>query len=522
MEFIPPNSMKVRFSLRNLCLLFTLTASVQAGPNIVFIMADDMGYGDPAYAGGKVPTPAIDRIANEGMKFTDAHSTSAVCSPTRYSIITGRYSWRSRLKKGTLVGTSEPLIPPQRMTVARYLQDAGYRTGVVGKWHLGFGWEKLPVPVTGEGISGTGWDIDYSKPPSGGPVELGFHESFVLPASLDMAPYVYVRGNRVVGNPSVTKAWDRPGPSTPEFEAVNCLTDFAKESRAFIRRAVDEKKPFFLYLPLTSPHTPVVPSERWKGRSGIGDYGDFLMETDWVVEEVLAELKERKVENETLVIFTSDNGCSPFIDIPAQEKQGHFPSGKLRGAKGDIWEGGHRVPFAVKWPGKIAAGSVSHATISSLDFFATAAELSGADREIPPGAAEDSHSLVPLFTQKDGYGREHLIHHARDGTFAIRQGPWKLCLSPHSGGWSDPKPGSPEARKLFPVQLYHLENDPAEMQNLAEKEPAKVKELAALLAESVRKGRTTAGPEQSNEGPPIRLPGRVSKLLPTLEAAMEK
>jgi arylsulfatase A len=351
-----------------------------------------------------------------------------------------------------------------------------------------------------------------------GPLTLGFDESFIISASLDMAPFVYLRNDKPTAIPTVTKTWLRPGPAAVDFEAENCLRDFAKEARGFIKRsAADKEKPFFLYLPLTSPHTPVVPSEKWKGKSGIGNYGDFLMETDWVLGEVLAELDAAGIAKDTLVIFTSDNGFAPAAKLAEQLEHGHKPLGDLRGTKADIWEGGHRTPFLVRWPAVVKPATTSAATICTTDFFATAAEAIGKLGSIPATAAEDSFSLMPLLKGEPTNARTFTIHHSINGSFAIRQGEWKLCLCPDSGGWSNPKPNSPEAAAAYPVQLYNLKEDPAESKNLAEKETERVKELAATLAKAIREGRTTPGAAQSNDGKPIAFPERVESLLPVLK-----
>ncbi|MCW1887763.1 arylsulfatase [Luteolibacter flavescens] len=505
---------------RILLALLAIGALAQAAPpNIVFILADDMGYGDPRHAGGKAPTPHIDRLAAEGMRFTDAHTSSSVCTPTRYGLMTGRYNWRSTLKQGVLQGNSQPLLEKDRTTVAEFLKYEGYSTSVVGKWHLGLGWSRLPRNRKADSgpTEGTGWGLDYRGKLPRGPLAEGFDESFIIPASLDMGPFLYLRDDKPTAIPSVTKTWLRPGAAAADFEAVKCLPDFARESRDFIRRSAEAKdKPFFLYLPLTSPHTPIVPGAEWKGKSGIGDYGDFLMETDWVVGEVLAELEAQGVARHTLVIFTSDNGFAPYADLKAQLEKGHKPLGDLRGTKADIFEGGHRVPFLVRWPEVVKAGGTSSATICLNDFFATAADAVGKLSSIAPTAAEDSFSLMPLLKGEGGYARGFTIHHSAKGAFAIRQGSWKLCLCPDSGGWSDPKPDSAEAKELYPVQLYDLEKDPAEKVNLAEKEPERVKEMAALLAKAIREGRTTPGPKQENDGEAIVFPERVRGLLPVL------
>ncbi len=499
-------------------------SKLDKAPNIVFILADDQGVGDVSHTGGLAPTPAIDAMAEQGLRFTDAHATSSVCTPTRYSILTGRYNWRSKLKKSVLWGLSEPLIPEDRMTVASMLQAQGYRTGIVGKWHLGLGWQKLPdgqKRKAEEGpTKGKGWDVDYSKQVIGGPLALGFDSSFIIPASLDMDPYVYLRNDTPTEIPTMTKAFHRSGPAGKNFEAVNCLGDFAREARSFIAGHAKESKeqPFFLYLPLTSPHTPIVPSEKWQGKSDIGKYGDFVMETDWVVGEVLAELEEQNISKNTLVIFTTDNGCSPAAKIPDLVAKGHYPNGKLRGHKADIFEGGHRVPFIVRWPAVVAPGKSCDQTISSVDLMATAAELSGA--KIPARAAEDSFSFLSLLKNPmlEEPVRPFTIHHSIDGAFAIRQGEWKLALCPGSGGWSNPKPKQAmNDEALPPAQLYNLKEDLAETKNLIADHPEKAAELAKLLAKAIRDGRTTAGEPQSNEGWPNTFSMKVLGMYPELK-----
>ena len=509
------------FRLLFLAALLTGAAAAR-GPNIVFILADDMGYGDLKHAGGKAETPNLVRLAAEGMRFTDAHSSSAVCTPTRYGILTGRYNWRSTLKEGVLQGNSQPLIAAERPTVASFLKGEGYRTAFIGKWHLGLGWTRLPESrKAGSGpTEGPGWALDYRSTVARGPLTLGFDEDFFVSASLDMPPFVYLRNDKPAAIPTVTKTWLRPGPAAADFEAVNCLRDFARESRDFIRRSASAKdQPFFLYLPLTSPHTPVVPSEKWKGKSGIGDYGDFLMETDWVLGEVLAELEANGQAKDTLLVFTSDNGFAPYANLEKLVAQGHKPVADWRGTKADLYEGGHRIPFLVRWPGTVKAGSICSTPICLNDFFATAADSIGKLADLRPNTAEDSFSLLPLFKGEGTYTRSFTIHHSINGSFAIRQGDWKLCLCPDSGGWSEPKPDSESSKTAYPVQLFNLKDDPAESKNLAEKEPDRVKELAAILAKAIREGRTTPGSAQTNDGKPIVFPERVVKLLPVLEDA---
>ena len=469
-----------------------------APPNIVFILADDMGVGDVSHTTGKAATPHIDRLAREGMRFTDAHSSSAVCTPTRYSVLTGRYNWRTRLKKSVFFNPHDkPLIKEGETTVASFLKANGYRTACVGKWHLGIGWQFLedyqPDPKKKKQ---QGWDIDYSKP-AVTPTSHGFDYFYGIQASLDMAPYVYIENEKAVKPGTVTKAFFRPGAAADDFEAVDCLKVFAEKSVAFIDRAAPGDQPFFLYLPLTSPHTPIVPSEEWQGKSPIGKYGDFLMETDWVVGEVLGALEKHGVADDTLVIFTTDNGCSPAAKIAELEKNGHKPNGDLRGHKADIYEGGHRVPFVVRWPGKVEAGSATSRLTCQTDFIATCAEVIG--KPLADDAGVDSVSFLPTLEDASVVARDAIVHHSIAGAFAIRRGKWKLCLCKGSGGWSAPRPGK-APKDAPPVQLFDLEADPAEKNNLAPNHPELVAELTALMQKYVDDGRSTPGPKQANDG----------------------
>ena len=507
-------------------LLIASISKLQADnpPNVIYILADDLGYGDLSHAGGKAPTPHCDRLAKEGMRFTDSHTTSSVCTPTRYGIVTGRYNWRTKLKSGVLWGLSEPLIPEKRLTVPKFLQQNGYHTAVIGKWHLGLGWKMLPNGEKKKAKSGPtkgdGWQIDYSKKVSGGPLAIGFDESFIIPASLDMFPYVYLKNDKSTEWATVTKAFHRPGPSGKKFEAINCLRDFAREANQFIdARSKAKNKPFFLYLPLTSPHTPIVPAKPWQGKSKMGSYGDFLMETDWVVGEVLKAVDRNKLAENTMVIFTADNGCSPQAKIPNLIKKGHKPNANWRGHKADIFEGGHRTPFLVRWPSKIKAGSVSDQTICTTDLFATLKEIIAANKSLPNNAAEDSFSFLPaLLGKKDSSIRPFTIHHSINGSFAIRRGNWKLSLCPGSGGWSAPRPNVAKKDKNLPlIQLYNLEKDPTEKTNLQAKHPELVLELVNDLAMAIKNGRTTPGAIQSNEGHPKTFDERLLDRFPALK-----
>jgi len=461
-------------------------------PNIIYILCDDLGYGDVHCLNpqrGKIATPRIDQLASQGMTFTEAHSTSAVCTPSRYSILTGRYSWRSCLQAGVLNGFSPPLIASERLTLPQLLkQQAGYQTACIGKWHLG-------MTFDGEAKN---WDL--TKPIQNGPTARGFDYYFGISASLDMPPFAYIENDHFTQLPSVTKTWKRSGIAAPDFEAIDVLPTLTRKATEYITASAATKQPFFLYLPLTSPHTPLVPTKEWQGKSGLGDYGDFVMATDWAIGEVLAALDKAGIADNTLVMLTSDNGCAPYIGVEELEKQGHYPSADRRGYKADIWDGGHRIPFIAKWPARIKAGSTSDQLISLVDLMATCADIVGA--RIPANAGEDSVSILPaMLGTATTPLREAVVFHSINGSFAIRQGRWKLEFCPDSGGWSAPKPGSQEAQGLPPVQLYDMTKDVGERTNEYKEHPEIVTQLTKLLEKYVADGRSTPNATGSNDVP---------------------
>jgi arylsulfatase A len=473
-----------------------------AKPSVVYILADDLGYGDVKALNpeGKIPTPCLDRMAAQGMLFTDAHSGSSVCTPTRYGVLTGRYSWRTRLQSGVLLGYSPPLIEPGRMTVASLLQKRGYATACVGKWHLGMDMAKKAGGNAKDDTKGEGKGIDYAAPIRNGPTAIGFDYYFGISASLDMPPYVFIENDRFTSVPDVEKQWIRKGPAAKDFEAVDVLPALVKKSVAFIESkaaAAKEGKPFFLYLPLNSPHTPIVPSPEWQGKSGISPYADFVMQTDAAVGQVLDAIDRAGIGETTLVVFTSDNGCSPAADLPTLNRHGHEPSGPLRGHKADIWDGGHRVPFLVRWPGAVKAGARCDRTVCHTDLMATCAGLVGAT--LPDDAGEDSVSLLPALRGAEAPPRPAVVHHSINGRFSIREGRWKLELCAGSGGWGSPK--EPEAAKqgLPAIQLYDMAADLGEKANLQEKHPDVVERLTKLLEKYVADGRSTPGAPQQND-----------------------
>lgn len=490
--------MKHALTLCLACLLAFIKAADANPPNIVFVLADDLGYGDVQCLNpeGKIATPNMDRLAAQGIRFTDAHSSSAVCTPTRYGLLTGRYNWRSRLKQGVLGGFSQPLIEPGRLTWPAFLKQHGYRTACIGKWHLGMNW-----PLQNGGFArqySDGWEVDYTKPIQNGPNAVGFDYYFGISASLDMPPFVFIENDRVQGVPTVDKIWIRRGPAHKDFEAIEVLPTLTKKAMAYIAQQA-AGKPFFLYFPLTAPHTPIVPVQEWQTRSGLNPYADFVMQTDQTLGQIMAALDQRGLAEHTLLIFASDNGCSPAADVNQLTEKGHFPSAKFRGYKADIFDGGHRIPFLARWPGKIKPGSTSSQLICLNDLMATCAEILGA--KLPDNAGEDSVSIVPaLLGTARGPVREAIVHHSINGSFSIRQGNWKLELCPDSGGWSAPKPGSPTAENLPSLQLYDLSKDIAEQTNVQDKHPEVVRRLTALLEKYVAEGRSTPGAPQKNTG----------------------
>ncbi|MFC5050621.1 arylsulfatase [Rubritalea spongiae] len=474
-------------------LLFASVSFAADRPNIVFILCDDLGYGDvhalnPEH--GKIKTPALDRLAAEGMVFTDAHSGSAVCTPTRYGLMTGRYSWRTKLQQGVVQGFAPNLIAEGRETVASFLQAQGYHTGVVGKWHLNF--QYLDAD-TGDAIQRKGKKLAPvgSKIPDG-PVQRGFDYYHGFHHAGDM--------KGVIENETVIK----------HEEEVNMLPRITRKSVEFIEaRAAEPKTPFFLYVPYGSPHTPIVPSPEWIGRSGLGIYGDFVMQTDDGVGQIMAALEKNGLTENTLVIFSSDNGTSKAADIPDLEKKGHIVSAGYRGSKADLWDGGHRVPFIVRWPGHVAAGSTSDQLICLTDFFATAADI--IDVNLPAENAEDSVSFLPALSGAEIVStRAGVIHHSISGHFAYRQGKWKLLLAKGSAGWTGPKEnqipkGAPKG------QLYDMEADPGETTNLYQSHPEVVQQLLEQLKSDIARGRSTAGPELKNDVDKIILWKSVGK-----------
>ncbi len=480
-------------------------AKAEKNPNIVVILADDMGYGDVQSfnSRSRISTPHLDGLAAEGMTFTDAHTPSSVCTPTRYGLLTGRYCWRTRLKRGVLGGYSPPLIDRERATLASMLKRSGYHTGAVGKWHLGMN----PSFSEPEQADRSMWQgdpgVDFGETIADAPTTRGFDSYFGVSASLDMAPYVFVRNNRFTAQPVLLQElvpfphFIRAGPRAQDFVVDEVLDTLTEEAIDFVRRGAEEGDPFFLYFPLTAPHKPTQPHRRFRGSTDLGEYGDFVAQVDWTVEQVLGALAEVGAADNTLVIFTSDNGSYMFgssdptgkdhVDDPtvqAYRTNRHRANGPLRGTKADIWEGGHRVPFLARWPGVIESGSRCEQTIALTDLFATCAEIVGVGLEAD--TAEDSFSLLPALRGEEGPRGAPVIHHSYAGMFAIRDGRWKLVLGNGSGGREQPL-GEPFAQ---PYQLFDLAQDISEKSNLAQSHPDVVKRMLAQFEQIRESGRS--------------------------------
>ena len=502
---------------------FSGQAARAATPNIVVIYADDLGYGDVQCYNpeqGKIPTPQIDRLAAQGMRFTDAHSSSGVCSPSRYTLLTGRYHWRTRLQAGIVNLWEKPLIPADRLTIGGLAKQHGYRTACIGKWHLGWEWpvsaderqelvalarrkgkdkERLkPAAVTAE--QRTLWQQIFSQPIGGGPTAVGFDRYFGTDVP-NWPPFCFIDNDRTVGIPTTLLSpadfknhrASNQGPAVADWSLEAVLPRLRDEAVAFIEQSADRPEPFLLYLPLTSPHTPLAVNEPWQGKSGLENAcADLIMETDSIVGDVLAAIDRAGVTDETLVVFTSDNGFAPYVGVKELEARGHFPSGPLRGYKSDAWEGGHRVAFIVRYPGVVAPASRSDQLVHQADLLATFAEILAAD--LPADAGEDSVSLLPLLRGDDQPVRRQAVSCGMRGLPAFRDGQWKLVLGAGSGGWS--KGG--DAAEL---QLYDLAADLGETTNLAAAQPDRVQAMLAAYQKMVAAGRSTPGPQQQNDVP---------------------
>lgn len=422
---------------------FADEATKSAKPNVFFVLADDMGFGDASCfnKSSKIATVHLDKLASQGMRFTDAHSGTAICTPTRYHILTGRYAWRTGLK-GVLEGKSPPLIQADQLTLAGLLKRLGYHTAVIGKWHLGFDWSGNKI--------------------ANGPIARGFDYFY---------GFQYARG--------IEEQLRNDGQADKQ-KAIDVGPKIVDEAIQYLEQRSKDQQPFFLYLPLSSPHTPIVPTAEFQGKTPVGPYGDFVLQTDAALGRVMETLKRTGLAENTLLIFSSDNGS------PNQGK-GHASNGSLRAKKGTIYEGGHRVPFVARWPGKIQAGTTCEHTITLGDLLATCAEMHG--EKLPDHAGLDSVSFLPhLLGASKGPLRDGTVHHDGYGRFAIRQGPWCLLF-----------PSVAAPKKGGEWELYHLEKDLGQTENVYATQPDIAERLTRLMQGYVENGRSTPGPAQKND-----------------------
>jgi arylsulfatase A len=518
--------------LLTLAMLCGALISVSNGesprPNIIFIMADDLGIGDVSCYGGlqnRVPTPHLDRLAREGVRFTDAHTVASICVPSRVAIMTGRYPWRFQPPQPSGPwGFLNPQFDSEQYTLGKMMKQAGYQTGYVGKWHLGT--QMATIDDNNQGPE----NVDYTASLKWGPRDVGFERSFILPGSLDMFPYAFVENHEWVGEVTAQKGWsafNRKGPAAKDFEDHQVLDRFCQQAEQFIQHSVANNpvQPFFLYLALTSPHTPLSPSPAFQGRSPVGIYADFVIETDHCIGRILKLLDELKLSENTLILATSDHGPASYAgpnakatpgQVHLMEREGHFPNGLYRGYKFSAYEGGLRIPLVARWPGQIPAATTCDRLVGLQDLMATLAEV--IEVQLTPTQGPDSISFLSLLHTPDGKSeREHMILRSAQA-FVIRDGSWKLILDPGSGcpGTYGNRPtaaeaweraisdfgGIPEPQDLTSapfVQLFDLENDPQESNNLAGAYPDRIQQMMKHLVTVIEKGRSTSGPTLRND-----------------------
>lgn len=456
-----------------------------------------MGFGDMGCSNpdSRIPTPNLDLLASQGMRFTDAHATSGVCTPSRYSILTGRYCWRSRLQRGVLWEWDPALIEPDRLTVAEFLRRNGYRTACVGKWHLGLNWRTKNGEPANKGAEygvheralrrRLAENIDFTEPVGGGPVDCGFDSYFGVDVP-NFAPYTWFEDDRVAIPPTREKPesmFGGPGPMAAGWSLEAVTPELTRRSVRFIEEA--DGTPFFLYFPLTAPHSPIAPTEEFCGMSGAGRYGDYVCQVDACVGEIMGALERKGIADDTLLIFTSDNGPESWA-YDRIRAYGHYSMGDLRGLKRDTWEGGHRVPFIARWPSVTPAGTQCAQLTSLGDLMATCAQVLGVP--LPEGAGEDSVSALPLLRGQSAPTRSCAVHHSCRGDFAVRQGDWVLIDGP-SGDDMDREPDwFRQERRVSPHddpgELFDLNADPAERTNLYRDRPEIVRELSDLLEQA--------------------------------------
>jgi arylsulfatase A len=493
------------FSLLALSLTHSAPAA-QRPPNVVILYADDMGFGDLGANNpkSKIPTPHLDRLAAEGTRFTDAHSSSGICTPSRYALLHGRYHWRKF--HGIVNAFDEPVLDSERTTLAGLFQKNGYETACIGKWHLGWNWKAIQKPEAKrdpkKGFAPEAFD--WSKPIPGGPLDHGFKTYFGDDVP-NFPPYAWFENDRVSTPPTVPVTppgepleghWEaRPGPSVKDWDFYAVMPKLTERAVQWIH-AQKPEQPFFLYFPFTSPHAPIVPAKEFVGRSQAGAFGDFVVQTDDTVGKVLKALKEKGFEDNTLVIFSADNGAEVYA-YQRIEHFDHFSSGPFRGVKRDLWEGGHHVPMLVRWPGHIPAGRTADGLMSQIDIYATLAAL--LNQPIPDRSAEDSLNQLAFWQGTASSARPSLVHNTKPKEYALRSGDWLLVDAPSGQGsavpeWYNQRFGY--SKNKGPGELYNLREDIAQKTNLLESHPAKVAELRAELKAIKAAGNNAPGAAQ--------------------------
>lgn len=474
----------------------------QAKPNIVILYADDMGFGDLAAnnPASKIPTPHLDKLVATGMNFTDGHSSSGVCTPSRYALLTGRHHWRDF--HGIVNSFGGTVFKEGQLTLPGMLQENGYTTACIGKWHLGWDWDAIRKPDTPR-KSIEPDHFDWSKPVPGGPLARGFDHYFG-DTVINFPPYAWIEDDKLVTAPDTlmdTNKWKpikegnwecRPGPMVTGWDPYQNLPETTRRGVEYIRAQKDSGKPFFLYFAYPSPHAPIIPNDEFDGKSEAGPYGDFVFETDNSIGKLLAALEESGQADNTIVIFSADNG-SEYYAYERDEKYDHWSSAPFRGLKRDIYEGGHHVPFIIRWPGVTKPGSSSGALISQVDLMATLASLLGHD--LPQNSAEDSHDFLPyLQGRADAGPRTSMVHNTNANQYAVRDGDWVLINT--KTGWARPAPPEWNAKHQQPaddgqpVELYNLKEDIQQRHNLASNHPERVEALQALLKKLRNQGHS--------------------------------
>ncbi len=483
--------------------LALLPAAVMAAapPNIVILYADDMGFGDlrANHPDSKIPTPNLDRLASEGLRFTDGHSSSGICTPSRYAMLTGRHHWRDF---HNIAGAFDSTVFKKgQLTLPGMLREKGYATACIGKWHLGWDWDAIRKPGTPKN-SILHSDFDWTKPFPGGPLEHGFDHYFGDNV-INFPPYAWIEDDKLVAPPDTTfretpgqpkeGGWEcRPGPGRSDWDFYQVLPTLTRKTVEYVRSRKGKEQPFFLYVPFPSPHAPIIPNDEFDGKSKAGAFGDFVVQTDDACGQILTALREAGLEKNTIVVFSADNGAEIFAH-ERDKKFDHWSSGPFRGIKRDIYEGGHRVPFLIRWPGVVKAAGVSAALISQVDLMATFAALTGYD--LPRTSAEDSHDFLPYLRDPSVKSpRTTMVHNTLKNAYAIRHRDWLLVdaktgdARPVPAGWMKKHDTPPDDG--LPVELYDLAKDPGQRKNLAAAHPETVAELQALLKKTRGQGHS--------------------------------